>query len=76
MVEDNILIENAVLAFLHNYPDHKWVGEYQVLLDKLNTLKDAQPKTAEVRKRGRPAKRQGKKETTSTTSGKEALKVT
>ena len=68
MIEDNILIENAVLAFLHNYPDHKWVGEYQVLLDKLNTLKDAQPKTAEVRKRGRPAKRQRKAKASSNSS--------
>ena len=68
MIEDNILIENAVLAFLHNYPNHKWTEHYKVLLDKLKALQNEQPKDAEVRKRGRPAKRQRKKETTSNTT--------
>ena len=31
MTDDNTLIENAILAFLHNYPDHKWVEQYKVL---------------------------------------------
>ena len=49
---------------------------YAELLTKLRALKDEQPETAEVRKRGRPAKRQRKKETTSDTSSKEENKTT
>ena len=74
-MNDNVLIENAILAFLHNYPDHKWRGEYQLLLGKVRALNE-QPETAEVRKRGRPAKRQRKKETTSDTTSKEEIKAT
>ena len=70
-MNDNLLIENAILAFLHNYPTHEWVEQYQILLSKVRELKDEQPETAEVRKRGRPAKRQRKKETTSNTTGEE-----
>ena len=70
-MNDNLLIENAILAFLHHYPDHKWAVPYAELLTKLRALKDEQPETAEVRKRGRPAKRQRKKETTSNTTGEE-----
>ena len=70
-MNDNLLIENAVLAFLHNYPKHEWVEQYQIQLSKVRALKDEQPETAEVRKRGRPAKRQRKKETTSNTTGEE-----
>ena len=68
LMNDNTLIENAILAFLHNYPEHNWVDEYKVLLSKLQALKNEQPKDAEVRKRGRPAKRQRKKETASVAS--------
>ena len=76
MIEDNILIENAVLAFLHNYPDHKWTEHYKVLLSKLKTLQDEQPKDAEVRKRGRPAERQRKKETASVATSTQTVKTT
>ena len=72
-MNDNVLIENAILAFLHHYPNHEWAVPYAELLSKLRALKDEQPETAEVRKRGRPAKRQRKKETTSNTSSKETL---
>ena len=72
-MDDNTLIENAVLAFLHHYPEHDWVDDYKVLLSKVQFMraKNEQPKDAEVRKRGRPAKRQRKKETTSNTTSKE-----
>ena len=70
-MNDNTLIENAILAFLHHYPEHNWADDYKVLLSKLQALKNEQPKDAEVRKRGRPAKRQRKKETTSNTTSKE-----
>ena len=65
MIEDQILIENAILAFLHNYPNHKWAVPYAELLTK---IRNEQPKSTEVRKRGRPAKRQRKKETASVAS--------
>ena len=70
MVDDQVLIENAILAFLHHYPNHQWAVDYAELLEK---IRNEQLKTTEVRKRGRPAKRQRKKETTSNTSSKETL---
>ena len=69
-MNDNLLIENAILAFLHHYPDHKWAAQYSDLLVKLNQLKNAKPTTPEVQTRGRPAKRQRKKEAASNTSSK------
>ena len=67
-MNDNLLIENAILAFLHHYPDHDWAVQYAELLTKLRALKDEQPKDSTVQKRGRPAKRQRKKETASVAS--------
>ena len=75
MIEDNILIENAILAFLHHYPNHEWAVPYAELLNKVRALKDEQPKDAEVRKRGRPAKRQRKKETTSVATSTQAVEI-
>ena len=68
---DNLLIENAILAFLHHYPNHKWASEYAKLLDKIKSIENAKSEDAEVRKRGRPAKRQRKKETTSDKTSEE-----
>ena len=71
-MNDNLLIENAILAFLHHYPNHKLKDDYTILLDKLRSLKNGQSTTTETRKRGRPAKRQRTKETSSNkTSEKE-----
>ena len=75
-MNDNVLIENAILAFLHHYPNHEYAVPYAELLEKLRALKDEQPESAEVRKRGRPAQRQRKKETTSPASSKEAVEST
>jgi len=80
-IADNTLIENAILAFLHNYPDHKWVDEYKILLDKIQSLPkvphplDEQSKTPTVQKRGRPAKRARTKETSSNEASKEEVKT-
>ena len=76
LMNDNLLIENAILAFLHNYPDHKWTEDYRVLLSKVQDLNNEQPKDAEVRTSGTQAKRQRKKETSSNTSSKEENKTT
>ena len=54
-VSDEILIQNSILAFIHNYQSHMWIGQYQELLNKLESGK---LKISEVRKRGRPAERQ------------------
>ena len=75
-MNDNLLIENAILAFLHHYPDHQWAVQYAELLTKLRALKDEQPTDSTVQKRGRPAKRQRKKETASNASSKEAVETT
>ena len=63
------LLYNAVLAWLHNYPNNQLTKQYEDLRDEL-----ANP--PEVRKRGRPAKRQRKKETASPATSKEADKAT
>ena len=76
MVNYNEVIENSILCFLHHYPEHHWAVDYAKLLEKVRALKDEQPKDAEVRKRGRPAKRQRKKETTSPSTSEEAAQTT
>ena len=75
-MNDNLLIENAVLAFLHNYPNHEWVDDYKVLLEKLERLKNAKPEDTTVQKRGRPAKRARTKAATGTKASEEASQTT
>jgi len=78
-MNENTLIENAILAFLHNYPEHHWVDEYKILLQKvksLNSQSHAEPKDTAVQKRGRPAKRQRKKETASREASEEKNQTT
>ena len=70
-MNDNDLIENAILAFLHHYPDHHWKDQYDELLNRVRALQNEQPNNTETRKRGRPAKRQRKKETSSVETGTE-----
>ena len=72
MIEDQILIENAILAFLHHYPNHEWAVPYAKLLER---IRNEQPESPTVQKRGRPAKRQRKKKTTSLASSKEAVEI-
>ena len=66
-MDENVLIENAILAFLHHYPEHKWADQYRVLLSKLQDLKNEQPEPTQTQKRGRPAKRQRKAKAPSNT---------
>tara|TARA_R100001530_G_scaffold118488_1_gene85615 strand:+ start:381 stop:593 length:213 start_codon:yes stop_codon:yes gene_type:complete len=54
-VTDELLIQNSILAFIHNYREHTWVDKYQELLNKIESGK---LKISEVRKRGRSAQRQ------------------
>ena len=76
MTTDNDLIENAILAFLHHYPEHHLATSYGDLLTRVRALQNEQPKDTTVQKRGRPAKRQRKKETSSVASSKEEVKTT
>ena len=75
MIDDNVLIENAILAFLHNYPEHKWVEQYKILLSKVRELKNAKSNSVEVQERRPSTKRQGKKETSSPKASKEEVKT-
>ena len=68
MMDENILIENAILAFLHHYPNHKWAVSYAEIL---TLLRNEQLTLIKKQKRGRPAKRQRKKETPTDTTSKE-----
>ena len=72
-MNDNSLIENAILAFLHHYPEHNWVDDYKVLLAKVRAVKNEQPKDTPNKKRGRPAKRQRTKKASSTEASKEKI---
>ena len=63
------LILNAVLAYLHHYPNNTHTEDYKELKDELIN-------TPTVRKRGRKATRQRKKETTSNTPSKEENQAT
>ena len=63
------LILNAVIAYLHHYPNHTHTEDYKELKDELiNTSPD--------KKRGRPAKKARTKATASNTSSKEENKAT
>ena len=64
-MNDNDLIENAVLAFLHHYPEHNWADDYKLLLAKVRGLNE-QSKDTPDKKRGRPAKRQRTQKASST----------
>jgi len=66
-MDENILIENAILAFLHHYPNHKWAVPYAELLTKLRATEYEQPEPTQTQKRGRPAKRQRKAKASSDT---------
>ena len=71
------------MAWLHNYAEAE-AGEltkdYQALYNQLDTeygeLIDEQPENTETRKRGRPAKRQRTKKTTSDPSSTEENETT
>ena len=65
------LIHNAICGWLYTVKDvnHPWRPLYQELENEFN------PKT-KTRKRGRPAKRQRKKTTSSDTASKEASQTT
>ena len=75
-MDENILIENAILAFLHHYPNHKWAVPYAELLTKLKALKYEQPEPTQTQKRGRPAKKQRTKKATSNSTSKEKDETT
>ena len=73
MKNEEWLILNAIKAWLYQYPTEVELRpQYEKLNEKLH---NAYIKQDEVRKRGRPAKRQRKKETASVASSKEAVEI-
>ena len=60
---------NAVLAHLHHYPNSQYAEDYKELKNELIN-------TPTVRKRGRKATRQRKKETASHATSTEAVEIT
>ena len=75
-MNENTLIENAILAFLHHYPEHDWADDYKLLLSRIKDLQNAKPKDTPDKKRGRPAKRARTQKTSSTEASKEEIKTT
>jgi hypothetical protein len=73
-MNENTLIENAILAFLHHYPEHNWADDYKVLLSKVRALNE-QPKDNPDKKRGRPAKRARTKKASSNEASKEKVET-
>tara|TARA_B100000902_G_scaffold241035_1_gene228264 strand:+ start:244 stop:507 length:264 start_codon:yes stop_codon:yes gene_type:complete len=76
------LLYNAVLAWLHSYAGYDGldlIPQYQQLKKELEfeyEEVDEQPDNTKTRKRGRPAKRQRKKETSSNPASTEKSKTT
>ena len=75
------LLYNAVLTWIHHYPEtsNELLAQYQQLEKELQfEYEDVneQPTPIETRKRGRPAKRQRTKETTSNPASTEESKAT
>ena len=71
MITDNDLIENAILAFLHHYPEHHLATAYGDLLTRVRALKNEQPENPPNKKRGRPAQRQRTQKTTGSETSEE-----
>ena len=74
MMNDKDLIENAVLSFLHHYPEHNWADDYKLLLAKVRGLNE-QSKNTPDKKRGRPAKRARTQKASSPATSKEEVKT-
>ena len=75
------LLYNAVLTWIHHYPDvgNELLAQYQQLEKELQfEYEDVneQPDNIKTRKRGRPAKRQRTKETSSNPASTEESKAT
>ena len=77
------LVKNAVMAWLVNYAEKEngeLTKDYQALYNQLDAeygeIVNEQPNDTETRKRGRPAKRQRTKKTTSDPSSTEENKTT
>ena len=75
------LLYNAVLTWIHHYPDvgNELLAQYQQLEKELQfEYEDVneQPTPIETRKRGRPAKRQRTQKTSSNPSSTEESKAT
>jgi len=46
---DDYFIKNAILCFLHHYPNHKWTAIYEELAKRDTFIKDAVPAKPQTR---------------------------
>lgn len=42
-LNDNFFIKNAILCWLHHYPNHKWTGIYEELAKRDSYVTQSQP---------------------------------
>ena len=42
-LDDDYFIKNAILCFLHHYPNHKWASIYEELAKRDTFIKDVVP---------------------------------
>ena len=45
-LDDNYFIRNAILCFLHHYPEHKWVPIYEELAKRETYVTKSNPRPA------------------------------
>jgi len=48
-LDDDYFIKNAILCFLHHYPNHKWTGIYEELAKRDTFIKDVVPAKPQTR---------------------------
>jgi hypothetical protein len=56
-LDDDYFIKNAILCFLHYYPNHKWTAIYEELAKRDTFIKDAVPTKPRTRTRKSNAKK-------------------
>jgi len=56
-LDDDYFIKNAILCFLHHYPNHKWTGIYEELAKRDTFIKDVVPTKPRTRTRKPNAKK-------------------
>jgi hypothetical protein len=48
-LDDDYFIKNAILCFLHHYPNHKWTPIYEELAKRDTFIKNAVPAKPQTR---------------------------
>lgn len=66
--DDNYFIKNAILCWLHHYPNHRWTPIYEELSLRDKYVADEEVALPEVKKRPAQRKVQGRSKPTTTES--------